>query len=150
MTMEEANPTPSGDGLNAFAPDQFSGMMWDNEGQGDQFFKTARLFVDPMTKVYETYSKSVISNEKQLMDISIIFAKGQTARLRLAQEQEAEKKRDKKEIDYTPYSYAEIQVLEYLRLSPSVQGRSRKELRDTMVGFVQPEINRGSGKRGRK
>ena len=85
------------------------------------------------------------------MDISIIFAKGQTSRLRLQQEElEAQGKKNKQEIDYTPYSYAEIQVLEYLRLSPSVQGRSRKDLKESLVGFVTPEIERGSGKKRRK
>tara|TARA_Y100000817_G_scaffold314842_1_gene315454 strand:+ start:915 stop:1364 length:450 start_codon:yes stop_codon:yes gene_type:complete len=140
----------SGDGLNAYAPDMYSGLMWD-EGQQDQFFKTARIFTDPMTKVNETYTKSVIQSEKQLMDISIIFAKGQTSRLRLQQEAEETTKKDKSEIDYTPYSYAEIQVVEYLRLSPSVQGASRTDLKETMVGWVTPEVERGaSKKRGRK
>lgn len=150
MTTDNNQELNSSDGLNAFAPDNYSGLLWDNNEQ-DQFFKTARIFTDPMVKVDETYTKSVIANDKQLMDISIIFAKGQTSRLRLQQEElEAQGKKNKQEIDYTPYSYAEIQVLEYLRLSPSVQGRSRKDLKESLVGFVTPEIERGSGKKRRK
>ena len=124
--------------------------MWD-QNQGDQFFKTAKLFVDPMSKVWMTYSRSIISTDRQAMDMSIVFAKGQTARLRIAKENEDKYKKEKEEIDYQPYSYAEINLIEYLRLTPSVGGRGRTELRDTMVGFVQPEIERSSrGRKGRK
>ena len=138
------------DGVNAFAPDGFSGMMWDQNG-GEQFYKTAKEFIVPAETVADLKSKSII-NEEQHRDASIVMAKGRTNRLReQAQKKNNLNKKKGIEQELDEMSYAEVQVAEFLSLSPSShEGIGRKQLRSTMIGYAEPEIERPNNSGGRK
>ena len=138
------------DGVNAFAPDSFSGLAWDSQS-GEQFYKTAKTFTDPSETIDELKSKSILT-EEQHRDIALILAKGRTTRLR-EELQKKHKDNKKKGIDaeMNEYSYAEMQVLEFMMTSGSSHmGIGRKQLRDTMIGYAEPQIDRPNNNSGRK
>jgi hypothetical protein len=140
----------SSEGVNAFAPDSFSGLSWD-QNTGEQFYKTAKEFITPAESVADLKSKSII-NEEQHRDASIVMAKGRMYRLKenTQKKHQANKKKGiEQELD--EMSYAEVQVLEFLSISPSShEGVGRKQLRSTMIGYAEPEIERPNNSGGRK
>ena len=80
------------------------------------------------------------------------MAKGRTTRLReQAQKKHQTNKKKGIEQELDEMSYAEIQATEFLLISPSSHmGIGRNQLKQTMVGYAEPKIERPNNSGGRK
>jgi hypothetical protein len=143
------------EGLNAF-----SGFTMDGQdGQG--FFKTSRLLIEPPDVIDNLYSSSILDGQ-QLMDAALIMAKAQTTRNRIKNKEN--KKRDKenlqqgskkkyKPLEFGDRTYSETQAIYLMMLSPSKDGTARNQLVGALTGNFIPTITNTYNKlrgRGRK
>tara|TARA_B100000131_G_scaffold319963_2_gene366939 strand:- start:2328 stop:2792 length:465 start_codon:yes stop_codon:yes gene_type:complete len=130
------------EGLNAF-----SGFTMDSQdGQG--FFKTSRLLIEPPDVIDNLYSSSILDGQ-QLMDCALIMAKAQTTRNRIKNQQIAKdhkenlnegSKKKYKPLEFGNRTYSETQAIYLMMLSPSKDGTARNQLVGALTGNFIPTI----------
>jgi len=131
------------EGLNAF-----NGFTMDaQDGQG--FFQTSRLLIDPPDVIDSLYSSSILDGQ-QLMDAALIMAKAQTTRNRIKNKENAKKlakeslkegsKKKYKPLEFGDRTYSETQAIYLMMLSPSKDGTARNQLVGALTGNFIPTI----------
>ncbi len=140
------------EGLNAFG-----GFTMDSQdGQG--FFKTSRLLIEPPDVIDNLYSSSILDGQ-QLMDAALIMAKAQTTRNRINNKNKPKDGKDNlkegskkkyKPLSFDDRTYSETQALYLMMLSPSKDGTARNQLVGALTGNFIPTITNTYNKlRGR-